>query len=106
MYQGAGDPTLGFVLAGAALLLILLPVVRAIQAGYGAIALFVVVEMGLVIMTVMVGRDAWIFPVGWGFAALLSAVAIVGADLRRAIEHKPPTSVGSGPMPSDLARPI
>ena len=88
MYQSAGNSTLGFVFAGAALLLILLPVVRAIKAGYGAIALFVIVEMGLVIMASMVGRDAWIFPVGWGFVAILAAIADVGADLRRALEAR------------------
>ena len=105
MYQSAGDPTFGFVLAGVALLLVLLPVVRAIQAGYGAIALFVVVEMGLVAMYVMIGRDTWIFSVGWGFAAVLSAIAIIGADLRRALEKGAPPFAASAALPSDLARP-
>lgn len=96
MYQSAGDPVIGFAFAGLAVLLVLLPIVRAIRAGYGSIALFVIVEMGLVVMAAMVGRDTWIFPVGWGFVSLLAALADIGADLRHSMKiqatSRPPSS--------------
>jgi len=70
------------------ILVLILPIVRPIRAGYSSISLYVVVEVVLLFVAPRFGGDAWLAPIGWGIIAVLAAIADVGADLRRALEAR------------------
>ena len=76
---------LAIALGGAALLSLLMPVVRPLMAGYGAVSFYVLVEIVMAFMAAQFGGTAWLAPVGWGIVAILATLADIGADLRRAI---------------------
>ena len=63
--------------------------VRANRAGYGSIALSIVIEFVLVAVAARGTAEAWVLPICWGFVAILAALAEIGADLRRTLEKKP-----------------
>lgn len=64
-------------------------IVSALRAGYGMIALSIVIEFVLVGVAARGTAEAWVLPICWGFVAILGALADVGADLRRSLEKKP-----------------
>ena len=63
--------------------------VKALRAGYGMIALSIVIEFALVAVAARGTTEAWVLPICWGFVAILGALADVGADLRHSLEKKP-----------------
>lgn len=63
--------------------------VKALRAGYGVIALSIVIEFVLVVVAARGTMEAWVLPICWGFVAVLAAFAEIGADLRRTLEKKP-----------------
>jgi hypothetical protein len=74
--------------------------VAATRAGYGLIALSIVIEFVLVAVAARGTAEAWVLPVCWGFVAILAALAEIGADLRRTLEKKP---VASSPVAVEKA---
>mgnify|MGYP000928656391 CR=1 FL=1 len=84
------------------LIVLLLPVTRAFRAGYGAVGLFIVIEMVLSAFPLFSNSiSGFYLVIGWGFVSIVSTIAIVGADLRTAIRNKATAS-----HPSVDERPI
>lgn len=77
--------------------------VKAIRAGYGMIALSIVIEFALVAVAARGTTEAWVLPICWGFVAILAALADVGADLRRSLERR---SLDKKPAPPSPDRAI
>lgn len=90
---------LALALTGAAALSLLLPLVRPLKAGYGAVSFYVLVEIIMIFVAPQFGGTAWLAPVGWGIIAVLATLADIGADLRRALEKKATSGLGSSPPP-------